>query len=218
MRARNLLIGLIFVATAPALPVAAQVPQGITYVSRPACEQAGLLSIIDCNTAFRNARAEFDEKVPRYRNRRDCERVHGECTAQLAGDGFAALTASGAQFVPAFQGLRLVTRPDGQRVVTPLSAGKAIMFGTRPAVTVADKVASRRPVMGDQRQSFGRGGGTRATAYTNDPQTSGPYVRRGDRDDTVKVPMRRVNPDKTNEAGLFVDENGVEWYRPARRR
>ena len=57
---RPILIALVVVAPLLAGGTA-HAQQGTAYVSRPACEQAGLLSIVDCNTAFRNARAEFDE-------------------------------------------------------------------------------------------------------------------------------------------------------------
>ncbi len=194
-----------------------QAAGGVTYATRADCERAGLISIYDCTIAFRNAKNEFDAKAPRYRTKAMCNRAHGECTAQLSAAGFSGLTNAATTYMPGFDGLRLITSLNGQRMVVPLTSAKGLKFEARSATELSERSGSQRVVIEDRssaprRVSSYQGGGG------NDPQASGPYVRRGDRDDTVRVPMRKVNPDKTNEAGLFIDENGVEWYRPGRRR
>jgi hypothetical protein len=42
-------------------------------------------------------------------------------------------------------------------------------------------------------------------------------VKRGDRDDTVRVPMEQKSIGADVAPGLYVDPDGVEWYKPARR-
>ncbi len=42
-------------------------------------------------------------------------------------------------------------------------------------------------------------------------------MKRGDRDDTVRVPMQQKAIGSDVAPGLYVDPDGVEWYKPARR-
>jgi uncharacterized protein YgiB involved in biofilm formation len=196
----------------------AEAQSGVVYAARGDCEKAGLLSIYECAIAFRNAKNEFDAKVPRYRSKAMCQKAHGECSAQLSVAGFSSLSSASASYVPGFDGLRLTTNANGQRVVTPVTAAKGLKFAAHSATEPTERSNGQRAVIEERSVALPRRVSSYQGAGQNDPQASGPYVRRGDRDDTVRVPMRKVNPDKTNEAGLFVDENGVEWYRPGRRR
>jgi uncharacterized protein YgiB involved in biofilm formation len=197
--------------------VSTQAQGGVTYAARADCERAGLISIYDCTIAFRNAKNEFDAKAPRYRSKAMCSKAHGECTAQLSAIGFSGLSNAATTYMPGFDGLRLITSVSGQRMVVPLTSAKGLKFEARSATELTERSGVQRAVI-EERSSAPRRVSSYQGGGQNDPQASGPYVRRGDRDDTVRVPMRKVNPDKTNEAGLFVDENGVEWYRPGRRR
>ena len=42
--------------------------------------------------------------------------------------------------------------------------------------------------------------------------------KRGDRDDTMRVPMEEKSIGSDVKPGLYVDPDGVEWYKPARPR
>ena len=74
-----------------------------------------------------------------------------------------------------------------------------------------DKVAGRQGVIG-LASSVGRGANRHAG------QSSGTYVKRGDRDDTMRVPMEEKSIGSDVKPGLYVDPDGVEWYKPARPR
>jgi Protein of unknown function (DUF1190) len=197
-----------------AVPASAQVSApdaALSYRGIAECVEGGRLTGEQCSIAFRNARAEYDEKSPRYRARRDCEQVHKTCVVQLAGyAGFSDVSRAAQVYAPGFRGVQLLTVKDGSLSVTPrLEAGDGkIRFKARSALNDDDKVDGRVAVVPDsaaRRSSSGGGGG-------------GAYVRRGDRDDTIKTPLKVLDPNKSGESGLFVDKDGVEWYRPARRR
>jgi uncharacterized protein YgiB involved in biofilm formation len=190
----------------------------ITYASRAACEQADRLTTEQCGFAFLNARAEFEEKAPRFRGRGDCERAHKTCVAQIVGlSGFNDAAKGASIYVPRFQGVTLSAGKGDAGVlrVLPQTGAAKSPFRPRRIDALEDKVDGRVAVVPDS--SVGRGArGTRSGG--NDPQSSGPYVRRGDRDDTIRQKLEVRNPNDPSATGLFVDKDGVEWYRPARRR
>jgi uncharacterized protein YgiB involved in biofilm formation len=186
-----------------------------TYARRDECVEAGRLTDAQCENAYRNARAEFEEKTPRYAGRASCERVHKRCGVQLSGAGFEALARGGATYVPRFAGIR-VSGSGASATATPLvEGGGKLSFGARQVATLDNRVASRRSVMQDPRAASRRNdGGQQFTGQG----TSGPFARRGDRDDTVRVPMQQKELGQSAAPGLYVDRDGVEWYRPSRRR
>ena len=189
--------------------LAAQVA-GQTYVRRDECIEAGKLSAEQCENAYRNARAEFEQKAPRYASRSACERAHKRCGAQVSTTGgwdALARGGGGQSYVPRFVGIR-VTGEGAQGKAMPIIEGSAkVTFAARQVAALDDKVAGRRAVMGG-----GSGGGQHSQ------QASGPYIRRGDRDDTVRVPMEQKKIGSDVAPGLYVDPDGVEWYKPSRRR
>ena len=192
------------IALAPA-DLAAQAA-GQTYVRRDECIEAGKLSAEQCEHAYRNARAEFEQKAPRYASRSACERVHKRCGAQVSTTGgwdALARGGGGQSYVPRVVGIR-VTGEGAQGKAFPIIEGTGkVAFSARQVAALDDKVAARRVVMG--------GGGQHQ-------QASGPYIRRGDRDDTVRVPMQEKKIGSDVAPGLYVDPDGVEWYKPAHRR
>jgi len=191
--------------------LAAQVT-GQSYVRRDECVEAGKLSAEQCEFAYRNARAEFEQKAPRYASRALCERAHKRCGAQISTTGgwdALARGGGGATYVPRFVGIR-VSGEGAAGKALPIVEGQAkIAFSARQVAALDDKVAGRRAVMG---------GGSAGRGHGPDPQSSGPYVRRGDRDDTVRVPMEQKKIGSDVAPGLYVDPDGVEWYKPSRRR
>lgn len=185
-----------------------------TYVRRDECLAGGRLSERECEFAYRNARAEFEEKTPRYRSRASCERAHKRCAVQVSAVGsFEDIAkAGGGTYVPKFKGIRVSGSGETARVFPEVEGGARAGFGSRQVAALDVRVSGRKPVTGDP----GRGRGV--DVVRSGPGTSGPFVRRGDRDDTIKVPLETRDPTRDAAPGLYVDRDGVEWYRPSRRR
>lgn len=189
--------------------LAAQAP-GAVYERRDECIEAGKLTAAQCDFAYRNARAEFEQKAPRYASRALCERSHKRCGAQVTSTGgWDSFGRGGATYVPRFTGVR-VTGEGAAGKAFPVVEGTAkIAFAGRQVGTLDDKVSGRRGTVG---LVAVRG------SHNRDPQqNAGPYVKRGDRDDTVRVPMETKRIGSDVPPGLYVDPDGVEWYKPARR-
>jgi hypothetical protein len=210
-------LALLRVATlAPALSLtgpsdlAAQA-QTALYVRRDECIEAGRLTAEQCEFAYRNARAEFEQAAPRYGSRAACERSHKRCGAQMiSAGGWESFGKGGASYVPRFIGVRVTGEGAARRALPVVEGTAKVAFAGRPVTELQDKVAGRRGIIG-QASSAGRG------AHGQAGQGSAPYVKRGDRDDTVRVPMEEKSIGSDVKPGLYVDPDGVEWYKPARR-
>lgn len=214
------LLAMLRVATlAPALSLvapgdlAAQTT-GPVYERRDECIEAALLTPEQCEFAYRNARAEFEQKAPRYASRALCERGHKRCGAQMVSTGGWDSFGRGgaASYVPRFTGVRITGAGASLRAVPAVEGSARIAFAGRPVTELQDKVAGRAAVAG--LASNARGGGR----GHHDVQHAGPYIKRGDRDDTVRVPMEQKRIGSDVAPGLYVDPDGVEWYKPAHRR
>ncbi len=217
LQASSLLATLRIAAFAPALTLAAPADlaaqgAGALYERRDECVAAGLLTAAQCEFAYRNARAEYEQKAPRYASRALCERSHKRCGAQIvATGGWDSLGKGGAAtYVPRFTGIRITGEGVARRALPAVEGAGRIAFAGRPVGELQDKVAGRQAVIGLA--------AARGAARGRDPQSSGPYIRRGDRDDTVPVPMEQKRIGADAAPGLYVDPDGVEWYKPARRR
>lgn len=178
------------------------------YVRRDECIAGGRLSAEQCEFAYRNARAAFEQDAPRYASRAACERAHKRCGAQVStSGGWDALARGGgaASYVPRFAGIR-VTGEGASAKAAPVVEGKAVFAGRR-VDALDERISGRRGVIGAAPATgrAGQGGG-------------GGFVSRGDRDDTVRVPMQQKRIGADVAPGLYVDPDGVEWYKPARRR
>lgn len=219
--ASSLLSTLRLAALAPMLSLAApadlsaQTPAladspGAVYERRDECIQAAVLTPEQCEFAYRNARAEFEQKAPRYASRVLCERSHKRCGAQMVSNaGWDSFGKGGATYVPRFTGVRVTGEGAARRAWPVLEGAGRIPFAGRPVTELQDKVAGRQGTVG---LAASRGGHGHAAQ-----QSSGPYVKRGDRDDTVRVPMQQKAIGSDVAPGLYVDPDGVEWYKPARR-
>lgn len=185
-----------------ATPSGAQA-QGVVYERRDECIAGGLLSVQQCEFAYRNARAEFEQKAPRYASRALCERSHKRCGAQMVTTGgWESFGKGGATYVPRFTGVRVTGEGAARRALPVVEGGRRIAFAGRPVTELQDKVAGRQGTAG---RATARGG------------QGGTYVKRGDRDDTVRVPMQEKAIGSDVAPGLYIDPDGVEWYKPARR-
>lgn len=183
---------------------------GKVYERRDECIEAGKLTAAQCDFAYRNARAEFEEKAPRYASRALCERSHKRCGAQVTSTGgWDSFGRGGATYVPRFTGVRVTGEGTASKAF-PLVEGTAkIAFAGRQVGALDDKVSGRRGTVGLVASRGARGHDTQPNAA--------PYIKRGDRDDTVRVPMETKRIGADVPPGLYVDPDGVEWYKPARR-
>lgn len=214
--AASVVAGLRVLALAPALflaapaELAAQAPgaAGAVYDRRDACIAGGLLTAEQCEFAYRNARAEFEQSAPRFASRALCERSHKRCGAQMiATGGWDSFGKGGATYVPRFVGVRVSGEGASRRAWPVIEGGGRAPFAGRTVTELQDKVAGRQGTVG-LAASRGQGHGA---------QQGAPYVKRGDRDDTVRVPMQQKPIGSDVAPGLYVDPDGVEWYKPARR-
>jgi Protein of unknown function (DUF1190) len=95
-----LVSALLLLAAAPPI---AQPPH--VFRDAAACVASGAYEASQCRHAERNARAEFDEKAPRFATRAVCERVFARC---MIGDIFAG---RGVDFIPTPRGFAILSGP-----------------------------------------------------------------------------------------------------------
>lgn len=185
---------------------------GTVYERRDECIEAGKLTAAQCDFAYRNARAEFEQKAPRYASRALCERSHKRCGAQVTSTGgWDSFGRGGATYVPRFTGVRVSGEGTASRAYPVVEGTAKIAFAGRQVGTLDDKVAGRRGTVGVVAVRGNHGPNPELQHNT------GPYMKRGDRDDTVRVPMETKRIGSDVPPGLYVDPDGVEWYKPARR-
>lgn len=182
---------------------------GAVYTRRDECIAGGKLTAEQCEFAYRNAQAEFLQKSPRYASRAACERNHKRCGAQMvSAGGWESFGKGSATYVPRFVGIRVTGEGAAMRAVPVVEGGAAVAFAGRPVSELQDKVAGQRGVVGLV-SNVGRGGHRHAG---QSPTTA---AKSGDRDDTVRVPMKEESIGADVPPGLYVDPDGVEWYKPA---
>ncbi len=185
--------------------------RGAVYERRDECIAGGILTAEQCEFAYRNARAEFEQKAPRYASRALCERSHKRCGAQMvASGGWESFGKGGATYVPRFIGVRVAGEGAARRAWPVIEGAGRPPFAGRSVSELQDKVAGRQNTIG---LAASRGHGSDHGA----PPSGAPYMKRGDRDDTVRVPMQQKAIGSDVAPGLYVDPDGVEWYKPARR-
>jgi uncharacterized protein YgiB involved in biofilm formation len=92
-----------------------------------ACREAQALNDGDCATAYANAKAEFDEKAPRFSSRAECERYFRRCMIGDLERGGRHVT-----FTPQMRGFAI--EPGRERQVVPVAdgGGAAGLFQPRP--------------------------------------------------------------------------------------
>lgn len=188
--------------------LAAQPPGGV-YVRRDECVEAGKLTAEQCEFAYRNAHAEYLQKAPRYASRAACERNHSRCGAQMiASGGWESFGKGSATYVPRFVGVRVTGEGAALRAIPVVEGRMAVAFAGRPVSELQDKVAGQRGVIGLV-SHVGRGGHRHASQPASTPAGN------GDRDDTVRVPMKEEPIGANVPPGLYVDPDGIEWYKPS---
>jgi uncharacterized protein YgiB involved in biofilm formation len=97
------------------------------FYDAAACRGAKVLSDGDCATAYANAKAEFDEKAPRFLSRAECERYFRRCMVGDVERGGRRVT-----FTPQMRGFAI--EPGRKRQVVPVADGgdAAGLFQPRP--------------------------------------------------------------------------------------
>lgn len=86
------------------------------YLNADVCRAAHALSDSECVQAYQNARAEFDEKAPKFASRFECERHFHRCMiGDIRGSG------RGVDFIPSMLGFRIES--GRQRQILPVVEG-----------------------------------------------------------------------------------------------
>jgi hypothetical protein len=105
----------VFVSLLLAQAVDAQSTKGRVFYDTAACASAKIYSDHDCETAYLNAKAEFDEKAPKFSTRSECERYFRRCMiGEISGAGHVS-------FIPGFRGFVIENGP--HRQVFPVTEG-----------------------------------------------------------------------------------------------
>lgn len=116
----------------------------VTFGSRSACEMSAKFTRDQCDNAFSNALAEFDEGTPRFDKRPDCEKRFGRC--QIAGFGSGKVS-----FAPQMDGVAISTRAGNITVVPVLKGG-------RPPVPFSERtILQRKTERSDRKQKAAQG-------------------------------------------------------------
>lgn len=130
---RRLVVPAIFLAQASV--AAAETHRGAyVYSDEKSCVAGGRVDAPICANAAANARAEFDEKAPRYPTREACDRVfpRDRCSVGFSGaDGWAG-KRSAIYFSPRMFGFRINILSEREAYVTPMITG--ISFSRRTAM------------------------------------------------------------------------------------
>ncbi len=123
------------VAALTLAPAAAAAPK--TYFDAAACIADGAHGAAQCRQAYRNARAEFDEKAPRFPTRAACERFFPRC---MIADIFRH---GGVDFMPVMRGFVFV---EGRRsLAAPVAEGGGVgLFEPRAADRADEAIDPRR--------------------------------------------------------------------------
>ena len=97
------------------------------FFDAAACREARALSDAECDAAYANAKAEFDEKAPRFPNRADCERFFRRCMiGDIEGGG------GRVEFIPQMRGFAVENGRERQVVPVAEGGGADGLFQPRP--------------------------------------------------------------------------------------
>ena len=212
-------LSILRVATlAPALSLAgpsdlAAQASGSVYVRRDKCVAAGRLTNEQCEFAYRNARAEFLQKAPRYASRAACERSHKRCAAQMvSAGGWESFGKGGASYVPRFLGVRVTGEGAASKALPVIEGKTQVAFAGRPVTELQERIAGQARVVGVA--SHAARSSRRHVKDTPETATRPAGIH----DDTERVPMKEESIGADVPPGLYVDPDGVEWYKPAHKR
>ena len=127
--------------TSPALAGAGLPPphSGRVFFDAGACRDAKAFSDGECQNAYANAKAEFEEKSPRFATRAECERYFRRCMIGDINGGGKRVT-----FVPTMRGFSIEN--GSQRRVLPISESSEfdLLFQPRAVERVNSFVSSTK--------------------------------------------------------------------------
>jgi len=115
------------------------------FFDAEACRAAKGLSDSECETAYVNAKAEFDEKAPRFVSRAECERYFRRCMIGDIADRGHSVT-----FIPQMRGFIVETGRERQVVPVAEGAGAAELFQPRPVGRADDSVNAAKTAAAQQ--------------------------------------------------------------------
>jgi len=115
------------------------------FFDAEACRAAEALRDSECETAYVNAKAEFDEKAPRFVSRAECERYFRRC---MIGD--IASGGRGVTFIPQMRGFAVETGRERQVVPVAEGAAAAELFQPRPLARADDAVNAAKTAAAQQ--------------------------------------------------------------------
>jgi uncharacterized protein YgiB involved in biofilm formation len=142
------------------------------FFDASACRTAKALSESECETAYVNAKAEFDEKAPRFVSRAECERHFRRC---MIGD----IARGGRQvtFIPQMHGFSVELKRERQVVPVAEGAATAGLFQSRPIGRADHSVNAAKTATAQQIWKAMIASPAAATPFgedTNPPATAGP--------------------------------------------
>ncbi|GEO16891.1 hypothetical protein MAE02_45870 [Microvirga aerophila] len=137
-----------------------------TYVTSQACQTQGLLSADECQNAFANAEAEFEDEAPVFDKQDECERHFRRCVISFSG---VQQSSKVLRYVPRMKGVRVTVSAQQGRTVVPVleSHHPAVSFSSR---TVQDLRDARSPLRQQDSQ-------TRWAAFQRRLEGSTPALR-----------------------------------------
>jgi hypothetical protein len=132
LRAGLALSGLIVMASAPQAGT-----RTAMYVTNQACQSEGLLTAEECRNAFTNAEAEYNDNVPVFDQKADCEREFRRCIISFAEH---PETRTELRFAPKMKGVQVSVSSEKLRTVVPVLEGShpAVRFDSRTLLSVQD--------------------------------------------------------------------------------
>jgi uncharacterized protein YgiB involved in biofilm formation len=123
-------------------PEAVKEPTPVIYSDERDCVAKKALDAPLCHNAFVNARAEYEEKAPRFDSKVPCARFFGaaNCAMRISS------ALSGVTFLPSFGGFTLSKEKDGATMVRPVLASKTtpVDFSPRPVATLDTEQDAKR--------------------------------------------------------------------------
>ena len=139
------LASILTTSPAPARP-AAKIRHA-SYASVDECIITRQLEEAKCRTGFANARAEFEEKAPRFASRQACESSFAQCSVFLPPAGTAlAKSGSGPEYFPLMDRIEIVPGKGGISMALPATRSRrlSVSFSPRPLDQPDTEISAKR--------------------------------------------------------------------------
>ncbi len=132
LRAGLALCSLIFTSSRPEAAARTAI-----YVTKATCQADSLLSEEECQNAFSNAEAEFNDSAPVFEKQEECEKQFRRCVISFSE---LPLSSTALRFTPKMKGVQVIVNSGQVRTVRPILEGNhpAISFSDRTVLTPQD--------------------------------------------------------------------------------